>query len=111
MEITVYDYFVNMLGVPLAYSADLPCVDIGRPNRPIYYPIEVTFLPTYLHQDLKYLAIQLLIPKKIEMNLQLCSLVSLQRYKKALSVHQRIQMVKKTSLKADKLSQVLKDVS
>lgn len=52
MEITVYDYFVNMLGVSLAYSADLPCIDIGRPNRPIYYPIEVTFLPTYLHKIL-----------------------------------------------------------
>lgn len=45
------------------------------------------------------------------MNLQLCSLVSLQRYKKALSVHQRIQMVKKSSLKPEKLLQVLKDVS
>jgi eukaryotic translation initiation factor 2C len=40
-EITVYDYFVNRRKIPLQYSADLPCINVGKPKRPTYVPIEV----------------------------------------------------------------------
>jgi hypothetical protein len=40
MEITVYDYFVNK-GTELRYSGDYPCINVGKPKRPTYFPIEV----------------------------------------------------------------------
>lgn len=40
-EITVYDYFVNNRNIELQYSADLPCINVGKPKRPTYIPIEV----------------------------------------------------------------------
>lgn len=40
-EITVYDYFVNRRNITLQYSADLPCINVGKPKRPTYVPIEV----------------------------------------------------------------------
>ncbi|KAL3512652.1 hypothetical protein ACH5RR_025369 [Cinchona calisaya] len=73
IEMTVYDYFKKVLGIALTYSADLPCNGTGKPCSPFYFPIE------------------------------LCSLVSLQRYKKALSIHQRSLMVKKSSIKPEDL--------
>ncbi|KAL8514052.1 hypothetical protein ACS0TY_013239 [Phlomoides rotata] len=65
-EVTVYDYFVNQRNISLTYSADLPCINVGKPKRPTYFPIE------------------------------LCSLVSLQRYTKALSTSQRAFLVDKS---------------
>lgn len=44
IEVTVYDYFVNHRNINLRYSADLPCVNVGRPKRPTYFPIEVGML-------------------------------------------------------------------
>ncbi|KAL2540955.1 Protein argonaute 4 [Abeliophyllum distichum] len=55
IEVAVYDYFVNHRHLDLHYSGDLPCINVGKPKRPTYFPLE------------------------------LCSLVSLQRYTKALS--------------------------
>lgn len=43
-EVTVYDYFVNHRNIDLRYSADLPCLNVGKPKRPTYFPIEVKAL-------------------------------------------------------------------
>ncbi|KAM5580524.1 protein argonaute 16 [Rosa sericea] len=63
VDITVYEYFTKHRGIKLTYSANLPCLDVGKPKRPNYVPLE------------------------------LCSLVSLQRYRKALSSKQRASIV------------------
>nr|GMD16245.1 protein argonaute 4 [Ipomoea batatas] len=76
-EVTVYDYFVNQRNIDLRYSADLPCINVGKPKRPTYFPIE------------------------------LCSLVSLQRYTKALSTFQRASLVEKSRQKPQERMQVL----
>ncbi|KAK1295823.1 Protein argonaute 16 [Acorus calamus] len=39
-EITVYDYFMRTKGVPLKWSGYVPCLDVGKPKRPNYLPIE-----------------------------------------------------------------------
>ncbi|XP_039684276.1 protein argonaute 4A [Medicago truncatula] len=51
----VYDYFDNQRKIALHYSADLPCINVRKPKRPTYVLIEI------------------------------CSLVSLKHYTKALS--------------------------
>ncbi|KAK4746876.1 hypothetical protein SAY87_025913 [Trapa incisa] len=63
VEVTVYEYFVHHRNISLGYSADFPCINIGKPKHPNYVPIEF------------------------------CELVSLQRYTKALSVQQRASIV------------------
>lgn len=68
-EITVYDYFTGVCGIELEFSAYLPCLDVGKPKRPNYLPLE------------------------------LCSLISLQRYTKALSSMQRASLVEKSRQK------------
>lgn len=40
-EVTVYDYFVNTRGIELRYSGDLPCINVGKPKRPTFIPLEV----------------------------------------------------------------------
>ncbi|PRQ52668.1 putative post-transcriptional gene silencing PAZ-Argonaute family [Rosa chinensis] len=69
VEITVYEYFVKHCGIELTYSQHMPCLDVGKPKRPTYVPVE------------------------------LCSLVSLQRYTKALSSQQRASLVEKSRQK------------
>ncbi|XP_019455891.1 PREDICTED: protein argonaute 4-like [Lupinus angustifolius] len=78
-EVTVYDYFVNHRNIQLRYSADLPCINVGKPKRPTYFPLE------------------------------LCSLVSLQRYTKALSTLQRASLVEKSRQKPQERMRVLSD--
>ncbi|KAK8701304.1 hypothetical protein V6N13_019694 [Hibiscus sabdariffa] len=77
LEITVYDYFVNHRNIQLSYSADLPCINVGKPKRPTYIPLE------------------------------LCSLVSLQRYTKALTTFQRASLVEKSRQKPQERMTVL----
>ncbi|GFS37844.1 argonaute family protein [Actinidia rufa] len=79
LEVTVYDYFVNYRHIELRYSADLPCINVGKPKRPTYFPLE------------------------------LCSLVSLQRYTKALSTFQRASLVEKSRQKPQERMRVLSD--
>ncbi|VFQ91173.1 unnamed protein product [Cuscuta campestris] len=79
MEITVYDYFTKHLNIELTYSAFMPCVDVGKPKKPIYLPIE------------------------------LCSLVSLQRYTKELSFTQRASLVESSRQKPPARIQVVID--
>ncbi|XP_019158172.1 PREDICTED: protein argonaute 4-like [Ipomoea nil] len=76
-EVTVYDYFVNKHKIHSNKSADLPCIKFGKPKRPTYFPIE------------------------------LCSLVSLQRYTKALSTFQRASLVEKSRQKPQERMEVL----
>ncbi|XP_028794671.1 protein argonaute 16 isoform X2 [Neltuma alba] len=68
VDITVYEYFAKHCGIELT-SAYLPCLDVGKPKRPIYLPME------------------------------LCSLIPLQRYTKALSAIQRASLVEKSRQK------------
>ncbi|CAD6231961.1 unnamed protein product [Miscanthus lutarioriparius] len=63
VEITVYDYYLKHWEIRLQDSANFPCLDVGKPKRPTYLPIE------------------------------LCHLVSLQRYTKALTALQRSSLV------------------
>ncbi|XVE79725.1 hypothetical protein DITRI_Ditri14bG0080200 [Diplodiscus trichospermus] len=77
VEMTVYDYFVNHRNIQLRYSAKMPCINVGKPKRPTYIPIE------------------------------LCSLVSLQRYTKALSTLQRASLVEKSRQKPQERMSVL----
>ncbi|RWR75814.1 protein argonaute 4 [Cinnamomum micranthum f. kanehirae] len=77
VEVTVYDYFVNHRHIEIGYSATLPCINVGKPKRPTYYPIE------------------------------LCNLVSLQRYTKSLSTHQRSTLVERSRQKPQERMKVL----
>lgn len=77
LEVTVYDYFVNHRKMNLQYSESLPCINVGKPKRPTFIPLE------------------------------LCSLVSLQRYTKALSTFQRSSLVEKSRQKPQERMQVL----
>lgn len=79
LEITVYDYFTQHCRIELTYSAYLPCLDVGKPKRPNYLPLE------------------------------LCSLVSLQRYTKALSSMQRASLVEKSRQKPQDRMRTLTD--
>ncbi|KAL5215474.1 hypothetical protein ABZP36_006875 [Zizania latifolia] len=79
VEITVYDYFVKNRGIELRYSGYLPCINVGKPKRPTYFPIE------------------------------LCSLIPLQRYTKALSTLQRSSLVEKSRQKPQERMSVLND--
>ncbi|XP_010657243.1 protein argonaute 16 [Vitis vinifera] len=69
VEITVYEYFTKHRGIELSISAYMPCLNVGKPKRPNYLPLE------------------------------LCLLVSLQRYTKALSIMQRSTLVEKSRQK------------
>lgn len=44
IELSVYDYFVKHQGRKLQYSEDLPCINVGKPKRPTYFPIEVKYI-------------------------------------------------------------------
>ncbi|KAI3440909.1 uncharacterized protein J3R85_002940 [Psidium guajava] len=79
VDITVSEYFMKHRGIELTYSAYLPCLDVGKPKRPNYLPLE------------------------------LCSLVSLQRYTKALSSMQRASLVEKSRQKPPERIRTLVD--
>lgn len=79
VDITVYEYFARHCGIELTYSAYLPCLDVGKPKRPNYLPLE------------------------------LCSLVSLQRYTKALSSMQRASLVEKSRQKPQEKIKIVTD--
>ncbi|KAK8679041.1 hypothetical protein V6N13_144513 [Hibiscus sabdariffa] len=64
----------------LEYSGDFPCINVGKPKRPTYIPIE------------------------------LCSLVSLQRYTKALTTLQRASLVEKSRQKPQERMNVLSNL-
>ncbi|CAL5075297.1 unnamed protein product [Urochloa decumbens] len=77
MDITVQDYFKSKeVELTMPY---LPCLDVGKPKRPNYLPIE------------------------------LCHMVSLQRYTKALSSQQRATLVEKSRQKPQERMRVVRD--
>ncbi|TVU22665.1 hypothetical protein EJB05_32380 [Eragrostis curvula] len=80
VEITVYDYYLQHRGIDLRESANFPCLIVGRRNRPIYIPIE------------------------------LCHLVSLQRYTKALTVLQRSSLIQNSRQDPSRRKLVLSDL-
>lgn len=43
VDITVADYFIKERNLTLKYT-NLPCLDVGRASKPVYLPIEVTFI-------------------------------------------------------------------
>ncbi|CAI9781689.1 unnamed protein product [Fraxinus pennsylvanica] len=69
VEVTVFKYFVEHRDIKLEYSEAYPCINVGKPKRPTYIPIE------------------------------LCELVSLQRYTRALSGQQKASLVEKSRQK------------
>ncbi|XP_015946716.1 protein argonaute 4A-like [Arachis duranensis] len=77
IEITVYNYYKHHKGIELPYSADFPCINVGKPKRPTYFPVE------------------------------LCTLISLQRYTKALTNLQRAQLVEKSRQKPNERKEAL----
>ncbi|KAL6990565.1 Protein argonaute 16, partial [Sarracenia purpurea var. burkii] len=79
LEITVYEYFTKHLNIELTSSAYMPCLDVGKPKRPNYLPLE------------------------------LCTLVPLQRYKKALSSIQRASLVEKSRQKPPERIRIVTD--
>ncbi|CAK7325110.1 unnamed protein product [Dovyalis caffra] len=79
IELTVFDYFVHHRNMQLKYSADFPCINVGKPKRPSYFPLE------------------------------LCNLISLQRYTKALSNLQRASLVEKSRQKPQERMRSLTD--
>ncbi|XP_074307766.1 protein argonaute 6-like [Silene latifolia] len=78
-ESTIIDYFLKQYGIALTYSKYMPCIDVGTPSKPIYLPLE------------------------------LCSLVSLQRYTKSLSPAQQVALVEKTKQKPPERMKALMD--
>lgn len=46
VETTVYDYFVRHRNIGLRFSGDFPCINAGKPKRPVYIPLEVCSLLT-----------------------------------------------------------------
>ncbi|KAK8957284.1 Protein argonaute 4A [Platanthera zijinensis] len=68
VEITVQEYFRKYRNLKIQY-ANLPCINVGKPKRPTYYPIE------------------------------LCTMLPLQRYKKALTVTQRSALIENSRQK------------
>ncbi|GMG98718.1 hypothetical protein Nepgr_000558 [Nepenthes gracilis] len=79
VETTVFDYFTKQRGFELSYSKYTPCLDVGKPKCPNYLPME------------------------------LCSLVPLQRYTKALSPMQSASLVEKSRQKPQEQIKVLTD--
>nr|AJA90771.1 Argonaute 4 [Ginkgo biloba] len=77
VEVTVLDYFINQRRTPLKFSADLPCVDVGRAKRPNYLPIE------------------------------LCEILPGQRYTKSLTTPQRTALVEQSRQRPEERMQVL----
>ncbi|KAH7861984.1 hypothetical protein Vadar_033370 [Vaccinium darrowii] len=79
LEVTVYEYFTKHRNIELKYSAYMPCLNVGKSKKPSYLPLE------------------------------LCSLVSLQRYTKALSSMQRASLVEKSRQKPQERIRVVTD--
>ncbi|GKD15106.1 argonaute 4-like protein [Tanacetum coccineum] len=107
-EVTVHDYFVNTRGVELRYSSDLPCVNVGKPKKPIFLPIEVEQWGLKSVRD-SWFVLNEFVLIMLFGYLQHCSLVSLQRYTKSLNTMQRASLVEKSRQKPQERMRVLTD--
>uniref|UniRef100_A0A0E0C0M7 Piwi domain-containing protein n=1 Tax=Oryza meridionalis TaxID=40149 RepID=A0A0E0C0M7_9ORYZ len=79
-EVTVFEYYRKNWKIDLKGSAHFPCLNVGKPKRPTYIPLE------------------------------LCHLVPLQRYKKALSTLQRSTLVERSRQNPQERMSVLSGV-
>ncbi|EPS71209.1 hypothetical protein M569_03550 [Genlisea aurea] len=79
LEITVYDYFAKHHNIELRSSAPMPCLDVGKPKKSVYLPIE------------------------------LCSVLPAQRYKRPLSTLQRQALVEKSRQRPPERVQIITD--
>lgn len=110
LEITVFDYFVKHRGQELTFSAYMPCLDVGKPKRPNYLPLEVyNFIDSCLMNSTATFFLKFSFC--LFLQLKLCSLVSLQRYKKALSGMQRASLVEQSRQKPPERIRVVTDVN
>ncbi|KAK2979039.1 hypothetical protein RJ640_013673 [Escallonia rubra] len=113
VEITVYEYFTKHRNVELTYSAYMPCLDVGKPKRPNYLPLEVCtylFIPLYIfYYKIISAPLRLRVLYSFSLVYQICSLVSLQRYTKALSSVQRASLVEKSRQKPQERIRVVTD--
>jgi eukaryotic translation initiation factor 2C len=110
IEITVSDYFLRHKGIELRYSGNFPCIHAGRSKRPTYFPMEVCF--NYILKASSLVKFHQL--SEVLVNIlydQLCTLVPLQRYTKALSTLQRSSLVEKSRQKPQERMSTLNDVS
>ncbi|KAF9624608.1 hypothetical protein IFM89_012030 [Coptis chinensis] len=41
VTVTVYDYFVKHRNIELRFSSNLSCINVGKPKKPTYIPLEV----------------------------------------------------------------------
>ncbi|XP_076893557.1 protein argonaute 4A-like [Bidens hawaiensis] len=71
IEITISDYYAKYRIYQLTVSHNYPCLDVGKPKRPIFIPLE------------------------------LCELISLQCYTKSLSNLQRAKLVEQSRQKPE----------
>lgn len=64
VEVTVYDYFTKHRKLEFTTSAYMPCVDVGRPKKPNYIPLEVStmlVLSGHVQCYLSFLSLMLLL--------------------------------------------------
>lgn len=108
INITVLDYFTKHRKIEITYSAYIPCIDVGKPKKPNYLPLEVESLSFYFFYYYIFHVFLMLLP--FCHCPQLCSLVSLQRYTKALSTLQRASLVEKSRQKPPEKMRVIIDV-
>jgi eukaryotic translation initiation factor 2C len=110
VDITVEEYFkTKQVVLDKPY---LPCLDVGKPKRPNYLPIEVSTL-SVIH----FIPILVVLVSGCTQSptcdfffVQLANLISLQRYTKALSSQQRTMLVEKSRQKPQDRMRVVTDV-
>jgi eukaryotic translation initiation factor 2C len=90
----------------------LPCLDVGKPKRPNYLPIEVVALSVYSFHTYPGSLVSgcRQSPNCDSFFMQLANLISLQRYTKALSSQQRTMLVEKSRQKPQDRMRVVTDV-
>lgn len=110
----MYEYFAKHHKIQLTDSADMPCLHVGR-KKVQYLPLEVCeilFIDTFnffLCQN-AFFCLSKRTPRMLFLCFQLCTLVSLQRYTKALSPTQRASLLDKSRQEPQECIRVLTNV-
>ncbi|XP_078160692.1 protein argonaute 16-like, partial [Carex rostrata] len=90
VETTVSDYFREKYQLDLTWSSSYPCLDLGKPRKPTYVPLEVLSISP-------------------DCASHMCDLIPLQRYTKALSSKQRASLLDKTRQKPQERSRIINE--
>nr|GEU50486.1 protein argonaute 16 [Tanacetum cinerariifolium] len=63
-EITLYDYYIKHRGQELSESQHYQCLDVGKPKRPTYIPLELSIVSSNINSSDKLITCMLyaLIP-------------------------------------------------